>query len=70
MSVQKAMKFDKIIKKEGELFLDNLPFKKGTHLEIIILEEKNNIYKDLSRASESSLKFWDNEIDDKIWNNV
>lgn len=30
----------------------------------------NEIYKDLEKASESSLDFWDNEIDDEVWNNV
>lgn len=30
----------------------------------------NEIYKDLEKASESSLDFWNNEIDDEVWNNV
>ncbi|GIN73651.1 hypothetical protein J14TS2_41260 [Bacillus sp. J14TS2] len=25
---------------------------------------------DLTKASESSLDFWDNDIDDEVWNNV
>lgn len=25
---------------------------------------------DLTKASESSLGFWDNDIDDEVWNNV
>lgn len=27
-------------------------------------------YRDLQKASESSLKFWDNDIDDEVWNNA
>ena len=27
-------------------------------------------YDDLLLASESSLDFWDNDIDDEVWNNV
>ncbi|MDI3535328.1 MAG: hypothetical protein PWQ82_1693 [Thermosediminibacterales bacterium] len=33
-------------------------------------KKENQIYKDLESASESSLDFWDNEIDDEVWNNV
>jgi len=28
------------------------------------------IFKDLEQASESSLNFWNNNIDDEVWNNV
>lgn len=28
------------------------------------------ITEDLTKASESSLIFWDNDIDDEVWNNV
>ncbi|KKE78921.1 DUF2281 domain-containing protein [Oceanobacillus caeni] len=36
------------------------------------IKNKNEIslFKDLSKASESSLDFWDNDIDDEVWNNV
>lgn len=36
------------------------------------LKVKNNreISKDLEIASESSMEFWDNDIDDEIWNNA
>lgn len=33
------------------------------------LEEDNLVY-DMMRASESSLGFWDNEIDDEVWNDL
>jgi len=32
--------------------------------------KNNHDFKDLLFASESSLGFWDNEIDDEVWNNV
>jgi len=36
--------------------------------------EKNNKhdqeFKELMYASESSMGFWDNDIDDEVWNNV
>lgn len=34
------------------------------------LKREKELYKDLEKASESSLGFWDNEIDDEVWNNV
>jgi hypothetical protein len=50
------------------------PFLRIHHVtaEIIIilpLEEEEEV-KDLLMASESSLNFWDNPIDDEIWNEV
>ena len=30
----------------------------------------NQVFKDLELASESSLDFWDNDIDDEVWNNA
>ena len=36
-----------------------------------IKNEKNNkIFKELEEASFSSMAFWDNPIDDEVWNNV
>jgi len=33
-------------------------------------KESDQIYKDLMQASESSIDFWGNDIDDEVWNNV
>jgi hypothetical protein len=39
---------------------------------ILFLKNKkgNQVFKDLICASESSIDFWNNDIDDKMWNNV
>lgn len=39
---------------------------------IMFLKNKkdNQVFEDLSRASESSIDFWYNDIDDEVWNNV
>ena len=39
---------------------------------VMFLKNKtdNQIFKDLISASESSIDFWDNDIDDEVWNNV
>lgn len=34
------------------------------------LKKEKEIYKDLELASESSLDFWNNDIDDEVWNDV
>ena len=34
------------------------------------LIKNSNEFHDLLLASESSLGFWDNEIDDEVWNNA
>lgn len=31
---------------------------------------EKSMSEDLTKASESSLDFWDNDIDDEVWNNV
>jgi len=33
-------------------------------------KKDNQVFKDLESASESSMDFWDNDIDDEVWNNV
>lgn len=32
--------------------------------------EEKKAYKDLTKASESSLNFWNNDVDDEVWNDV
>jgi len=34
------------------------------------LKKDKQIFKDLELASESSMDFWNNDIDDEVWNNV
>jgi hypothetical protein len=33
-------------------------------------KEVKSLFEDLTKASESSLYFWDNDTDDEVWNNV
>ena len=66
-----ALKFYVKIGEEGRIELPELGKLKGRRAEIIVLplEEEEEV-KDLLMASESSLDFWDNPIDDEIWNEV
>jgi len=34
------------------------------------LKREKAVIKDIEKASESSLGFWNNEIDEEVWNNV
>ena len=34
------------------------------------MKREKELFKDLEKASESSIKFWNNKIDDEVWNNV
>lgn len=34
------------------------------------LKRQKELFNDLKKASESSIKFWNNDIDDEVWNNV
>lgn len=39
-------------------------------VQFIKLKREKELFKDLQKASESSTKFWNNDIDDEVWNNV
>jgi hypothetical protein len=66
----KAYKYYMEIKEDGKLEVPKLPVKKGEKVEVIILPLAEEDNYDLLSAAESSLSFWDNEIDDQVWNNV
>ncbi len=44
--------------------------KEQYRVEVIVLPLEKLDTADLLSAAESSLGFWDNEIDDRVWNNV
>ncbi|MBV9851901.1 MAG: hypothetical protein JO250_19720 [Armatimonadetes bacterium] len=56
---------------DGEIALPRLALRQGTSVEVIVLiQDAPDDARDLLSASESSLSFWDNDMDDRIWNNV
>lgn len=66
-----ALKFYAKISEEGRIELPELGKLKGRRAEIIVIplvEEEE--FGNLLMASESSLDFWDNPIDDDIWNDA
>ena len=53
---------DELSEKELPEILDYIEYIKAKKL-------KEN-YSDLQEASQSSMSFWDNQVDDEVWNNV
>ena len=63
-----TLKYHSVVKENGTIELSAVPLPKGSRVEVIILPEEESF--EMLQAAESSLKFWDNPIDDTIWNNA
>lgn len=51
--------------------MPRLRLKKGTPVEVIVLvREREDEFTDLTRAAAATLSFWDNPIDDRVWNDA
>jgi len=48
----------------------SVPLPKGTRVAVFVMEESEDDFSDLVLAAQSSLDFWNNPIDDEIWNNA
>ena len=40
------------------------------YISYLKVRREKEAFRELQKASESSLKFWDNDLDDEVWNNV
>jgi hypothetical protein len=60
---QTALKYDTEVKDGGRLELD-MPLAPGAHVTGFVIESPNGDSDDLVLASQSSLEFWDNPLDD------
>jgi hypothetical protein len=65
----RALRVVKRVQAEGTIHLEALPLEEGQTVEIIVLPLDDSL-SDLSRASESALDFWQNDIDDQVWNDA
>lgn len=65
---QTALKYDAEVQQDGRLEL-TVPFSPGVHVAVFVVE-KTNEFDDLTLASQSSLAFWDNPMDDEDWNHA
>ena len=64
-----ALKYYTKVKPGGRVELQKVPLKSGTHLEVILIETAGE-FQELVKASETSTDFWNNSIDDEIWNDA
>jgi len=66
-----ALKYKAEVSAEGEVTLPRLRLTPGTPVEIIVLvREAESEYDGLLKSSESTTAFWDNPVDDEVWNNA
>ncbi len=66
MIAQTALKYDVQVKENGHIELE-VPFPAGAHVTVFVIESGDRFI-DLLAASESSLDFWNNPLDDEDWN--
>lgn len=60
-----AYKYHSIVKENGMIELPKIPLPQGVRVEVIIMPEEESF--EMMQAAESSLKFWDNPIDDAVY---
>ena len=41
-----------------------------SYIAFVQKRKRETVFKELEQASISSMDFWDNDIDDEVWNNV
>jgi len=62
------------VKQEIYTLVESLPDSQLTEIANFILfvkmRNESKMYKDLETLSVSSTEFWNNEIDDEVWNNA
>jgi hypothetical protein len=66
---QTALKYEMEVSDGGRLELKT-PLPKGTRVVLFVVREFPDNFSDLMQASESTLEFWDNPIDDGEWNDA
>ncbi|MBI4719066.1 MAG: hypothetical protein HY763_14770 [Planctomycetes bacterium] len=65
----RGLRVIKQVEPSGGVRLDSLPFAPGETVEILVLSWNGN-RDDINDLSESGLKFWDNDVDDRVWNDA
>lgn len=74
MSAVEALKYRVEVGADGEVILPRLRLSPGTAIEIIVLvqerEQEGEDQEGLRRLSAETMGFWNNPIDDEVWNNA
>lgn len=66
---QTAIKYDLEVKAEGRLEL-SVPFPAGSRVTVFVIEQGPESFEDLLAASQTTLGFWENPVDDADWNDA
>ena len=66
---QTALKYEMEVSDGGRLELKT-PLSMGTRVVLFVVRESRTTFSDLTKASESTLEFWYNPIDDEGWNDA
>ena len=66
---QSALKYEAEVKQDGRVEL-SVPYPPGAHVVVFVIESLQDSFGDLTLASQTSLDFWDNPLDDEDWNSA
>ena len=66
-----AVRYKTEIRADGKVELPALDLKQGTCVEVIVLvPDGESDFAPLLAASQSTTDFWDNPVDDQVWNDA
>ena len=67
-----ALKYKAEVGADGEVMLPRLRLDQGTPVEIIVLVREPEAEDDqgLRQLAVKTMDFWDNPVDDEVWNNA
>lgn len=66
-----AVRYKMEVDANGKIELPSLDIQEGTFVEVIVLlPDVESDFAPLLAASQMTTDFWDNPIDDQVWNNV
>jgi hypothetical protein len=69
LTSQTAFKYEAEVKEDGRIEL-RVPLPTGARIVVFVIRESGETFSDLVSASQSSLDFWDNPLDDADWNDA
>ncbi len=67
-----ALKYKAEVGAEGEITIPRLLLDQGTAVEIIVLvrESESEDQEGFRRLAAKTMDYWDNPVDDEVWNNA
>ncbi len=67
-----AMRYKAEVGADGEVTLPRLRLDQGTPVEVIVLvrDTESEDQEGLRRLASKTMSYWDNPIDDEVWNNA